>query len=232
MLSVVFGGLGSGKTLFLVGLAARMNKSKRIIANFEIKIPKHKVGKFKLSEFTAGKYNDALILIDEAYIYLEARTAGRAQNRLASYILFQSRKKKLDIVLAVQLFRTIDVRWRAMADVLIRAEGAKRYGYGYTLWNMQNGGCRKISIPLLQAQTLYKFYKTEETITSDGDDIADAFLSPEDEFIRVKSAGELIRMKNPDIETWTLSGVEYQVWLNKIPKRFTRLIWGYLKNSS
>lgn len=72
-------------------------------------------------------YQKALVLIDEAYNYFESRLSQSNENILGSILLFQSRKKGLNLILTIQDFSSLDVRYRNLVDFRIKAEVFNEY---------------------------------------------------------------------------------------------------------
>lgn len=129
MLGGVFGGLGSGKTLFLVYLAYK-NPDIPVFANFRINLKNCEL--IEPKDLIGMEYEKALILLDEAYTWLESRVSSSKLNRYVSYILFQSRKRGLDFIITAQLLSTIDIRFKDLCDIYFYAERV-REGFRYTM---------------------------------------------------------------------------------------------------
>jgi len=120
MIIGIIGEMGSGKTLSTVYLASILkNKGYNIISNMK---------NFKLNDDllynpnmlkeldTKKKY---LIIIDEIYVYADSRRSASKKNLLLSYLLFQSRKRNLDIIYTAQKFTSIDIRIRNLTNLFI-----------------------------------------------------------------------------------------------------------------
>lgn len=159
MLIVVYGGLGSGKTLLLTTIAKYTKK--KVVANFHLNTPYEE---FSLSSFVNAEYENCILLLDEAYVYLESRLAMSKVNRASSYILFQSRKKNVELYLTVQMIGTLDVRFRNLTDLWIYCEGMTRNGFKYTLIDNTTGSYRVSFLPIHNAENIYEEYDTNEII--------------------------------------------------------------------
>lgn len=160
MLCAVLGDLGSGKTLFLVYLAYK-NRNIPVFANFKIDLPN--VRYIEPLDLLELNINRGLVLIDEAYVWIESRMGNRYLNEFMSYIFFQSRKRGLDFVLTAQLFRTLDVRFRELCDFfLIASKGEKGFNYVYVDKSLRR---KSFMLPLDFAQKkLFSIYDTYEII--------------------------------------------------------------------
>ena len=85
--------------------------------------------KIYLSRFKALVVMDLLelkddidVFIDEGYTWLESRTSGSVLNRYLSYIVLQSRKRTIDIIISAQMFSSLDVRFREQCDLIIKCQ--------------------------------------------------------------------------------------------------------------
>jgi len=177
-LTVVLGDVGSGKTLIATILAIRSNK--KIYANYTIKDEKFT----KIEPIDLATLNEkAIIIIDEAYDWLESRISGRDINRFLSYILFQSRKRGIDFTLTAQLFSTIDVRFRQMANYFILAEEHPD-GFAYKLIknSLKHYGRVSFLLPFSEAEKYYDKYDTFEIINPIDDNMLEAVASTPIEF--------------------------------------------------
>lgn len=95
-------------------------QSKRVVySNFILNIPNYRP--LDVIDFI-DLPNNIDVFIDEAYTWLESRTSGFFLNRFLSYILWQSRKRTIDIYLSAQRFRSLDLRFRDEADVIIKCQ--------------------------------------------------------------------------------------------------------------
>lgn len=119
MLIAVSGSLGSGKTTLLTYFAYAEDE-RQIYANYHIdKDNCELIDVTDLEMITNG-----LILIDEAYLWMDSRLSTTERNRYLSRMAFQSRKRQLDIVMSAQLRGSIDLRIRHLQDVHFIALGS------------------------------------------------------------------------------------------------------------
>ena len=109
-----------------------MSPKTKIVSNYKIDIPNYE--EFNISKFINKKYSNCIILLDEGYVYLDSRLSMSQKNLLISYVLFQSRKKNVEIFMSMQLRSTIDIRFRSLTDFHVIAE-LKTDGFKYTLFN-------------------------------------------------------------------------------------------------
>lgn len=160
MLTIILGNVGSGKTLILTYLTTLTNM--KIVSNYHLL--KLKYTEFNSLTFIEGKYDYALIALDEAYSLIESRQSNSIRNRLMSYIMFQQRKKNIDLVLTAQLFGSLDVRFRAMANYVIFCLGITPKGFHYVFCDMFAKTHIEFILSTEKAMQLYEEYDTLEVI--------------------------------------------------------------------
>lgn len=174
MLTIIYGGLGSGKTLLLTILGKHSKLP--VVSNFSLKF---KSEQFSLSKFVNAQYEDCTLLLDEAYVYLESRLSMRKKNRTASYILFQSRKKNVDMILTVQLRSTLDKRFRTLADSLIFCEGVSNGNFCYVKMNANEAYPTRFYLPVKKAEKYFQYFDTNEVIKDESEDNSDLMSNSE-----------------------------------------------------
>lgn len=168
MLIIIWGDIGTGKTLFMT-LMAMMEQEKPIYANYHLDCPNYRPLTPSAIERLSGS---ALVLMDEGYVWLESRISSSLSNRFWSHMVFQSRKRDLKIIVTCQMLSTIDVRYRTMADLYILAEKHPE-GFAYTFYkpesNLSQSGVRKVArilIPFSLAEQIYPHYDTFERVSA------------------------------------------------------------------
>jgi hypothetical protein len=161
MLTHIFGDVGSGKTLLASYIASKVDKP--IYANYTLKLPEyHDLKPEDLSKLKES----TLVIVDEAYTWLESRLSGRNINLYMSYILFQSRKRGLDIILTDQLTGTIDLRFREMTNYEILCENIE-HGFEYQISKISRFGnyrIRKLIMPYHTAEKIFPLFDSWQLI--------------------------------------------------------------------
>jgi len=228
-LTFVVGDMGSGKTLFMTALS-KLTNDRPIYSNYHIDHENFVLLKpHMLSDLPAG----SLVLIDEAYVLLESRTSGKRVNRYMSYILFQSRKRGLDMVLSMQLTRSIDVRYRSLANYLVRAKKSKR-SFIYDVYKIseERYPMLRFNMPFSYAEKIYPFYDTDEMVPLFDEDLEDLIdestILPKIDLIcdtLVDMYGKkAYKMNKPAISDYCL---EYE-----LPARYSEYIFNRLQRRS
>lgn len=161
MLISVTGNLGTGKTLFLSLLGKVSEGEIPIYGNYSLNLDKYtEIDVEDLESIQGG-----LLLIDEAYQWLESRVSSSELNRYLSRFVFKSRKKGFDIVMSSQLESSIDLRARHLKDLRVHAlgltemkDGRDAYKYVFAGW----GKMKKFYLLETTAEQIYPIFDTLE----------------------------------------------------------------------
>lgn len=159
----VFGGLGYGKTMFMVFMAylcsklrysrlaamankrdpffpisvpeGKENEVTPVIANFPIALPNCSYVKVdEFLEYEGDPFHKTVALIDEAKDWgVDARRSSRKVALALSSYFTQSRKAGVDIVVGTQLNSMIDKRLRGLAQITIWAVRPDPYRFNYRI---------------------------------------------------------------------------------------------------
>lgn len=216
MLITILGNLGSGKTLFMV-INAFFSSNLPIVSNFKLNFGnKKEIEPFDLKKFIRAEYENCIILLDEAYNYLESRISSNELNRIMSYILFQSRKKNVTLYITAQLYSSIDKRFRQLTDMLIIANKTNRFNYTITDFN----STKSFSITFEKAAQFYQMYNTNEIIQIQNKKIIFNNLTSENKMSEIQFlADEIIEFyKKDEITNITSNLVDLYCMSYEIPK--------------
>lgn len=153
MASVV-GNLGTGKTLLMTYIAEQY-RDETVYSNFTIKLPNI----VPIDVYTIGNIKQGIVLIDEAYEWLESRLSGSDVNLYLSRLVFNSRKRGLDVFCSAQLGSSLDIRFRDLANLRFIAVGLARNYSGYIYVVNET---RMFFLPINKAVELYKIFDTYE----------------------------------------------------------------------
>ena len=74
---------------------------------------------FKMADQGQEVLSNCLFLLDEAYLFLDARTSGSKMNRIFNSFAFQTRKRGVDLYISTHDVARLDKRIRAAIDLRI-----------------------------------------------------------------------------------------------------------------
>ena len=155
--------MGSGKTLLMVFFAFLSNRE--IYSNFKIYLDRYKP--LEITDLLELKDNID-VLIDEGYTWLESRTSGSILNRYLSYIVLQSRKRTIDIIISAQMFSSLDIRFREQCDLIIKCKkiikGKKIIGFRYEFLFVESNLIKKVFFDIKYAKKYFDWYDTYQVI--------------------------------------------------------------------
>ncbi len=113
------GVMGSGKTQSAVAFAKmEYDNGKRIISNVNVTFPHERLDtQYFVDHMADEELADCVMILDEAYIYLDSRSSSTKLNKLFTYFVAQTRKRGVDLYLCVHHIDTVDKRLRRAIDV-------------------------------------------------------------------------------------------------------------------
>lgn len=159
MLGAVLGELGSGKTLFLSLLAKTAEHNKMpIYSNFTLRM-KH-VKNIDIGDLEMIR--NGLLLIDEAYLWLESRASSSMLNKYISRLIFQSRKRGFDFFISSQLHGAVDLRFRFLEDLTVYACGLNDNEDGFEYFIRGWGKVGSYTLPYTVAEKFFPLFDTME----------------------------------------------------------------------
>lgn len=187
-LFIITGKIGSGKTLILTILGYMMATKyhENIYANYFLKFPYKQLDISNL--YKIGRR--AIVLLDEGYIWIDARVSSSNQNRVASYTQNQSRKRHIHILITTQLFSQLDLRYRQQCDGIIDCsctyyitnDEIYTDAFMYDIYDNDGELLHEWMIPAVSAIPFFDLYDTYEIveIPSKIDDASFDFLPKSD----------------------------------------------------
>jgi hypothetical protein len=224
-LTNIKGDVGSGKTLLMAIIAYYSKKPN--YANFELFMENYN----HLTPDMLMSLNDgSKVFIDEAYAWIDCRkSAGSDINIYLSQIVFQSRKKGMDMYLSDQLIETIDLRFRLLPQTVIECikirDGFKyiidhypRYKKPYILRMSEKA-----------AEKFYSMYDTYEIVKPLNQDIMfDMGMSKEEKYNTVDAyVDEICRELPPKKITLPICNNYFD--RKNLPKGLIKDIFGAIK---
>jgi len=178
-----------GKTVLLTYLGK--HSKREVYSNFKIDIPNYK--SLEVVDLLDLKH-DIDVLIDEGYTWLESRTSGSSLNRYLSYIVLQSRKRTIDIIITAQMYSSIDVRFREQADILIKCKKTKE-GFRYRFLFIESDKTAVFLLPFNEAELYYPLFDTYEIVEPYTKELLGMKLldsKPKEKYEKIMKIGEVI----------------------------------------
>lgn len=154
MIVKLTGGVGSFKTCLLTryGKISYTN-GRKIFSNYHLnRIPYTKLDLVDLY-FNHPELNNAVILGDEFYSFMDCRMSGAKRNRLESYFVAQTRKKNFDLYYTTQYSRFMDLRIELFVDIHIEM---------HNLWIEKDG--QQVKHPYLAMCTMTDYRNPDNWI--------------------------------------------------------------------
>lgn len=227
-LTALVGDLGAGKTLFLTNQA--IEDDRPIYSNYEIKIDRYHD---LTPEMLVDIQGPALVVIDDAYDWLESRLSGRDINRYFSYVYFQSRKRGLEFQISIQLLSTIDLRYRDMITYLVLAEEIEE-GFQYTVIKntMHKQKAKVLLLPYESAKELFPLYNSWEYMPTIDAELMSKVIeatNPEELNREVANMAREIITKNPNKKI-TKGFVKDYLIQNRKPLNHTEYVYNRIQS--
>lgn len=231
MLIIVIGRRGSGKTLWTT---IQSLKSKREVwSNYQINIDRYK--ELKVVDLIDDLPRNTEVIIDEAYTWLESRTAGRGLNKYLTYLAFQIRKANQNFILTAQQLGSIDVRYRNEWDYLVYCERypvrdvrRKEWDFLYSMLDSLTLQIVRKRLSFNNAKKYFKYYDTDEIIPPyDKKHLEFDLLKsdPERLYSKVCSIADTIEK---DIDKITHSTVSNALIKNGYPEVYQKFVYDLL----
>jgi hypothetical protein len=111
---------GSGKTTAAVAYAYEDHTfdGRKVIANQHLNFEYQKFGlEWFIEHLADHEMEDCILLLDEMYQIADSRNSGSKLNRLFSYFMVQTRKRRVDVYFCTHHIDHIDLRLRRAADI-------------------------------------------------------------------------------------------------------------------
>lgn len=229
MLVIILGPKGSGKTLFST---TRALKSKReVYSNYKIDIENYNhLEVMDLVDIS----NNVDIFIDEAYVWLESRISGFFLNRFLSYMLWQSRKRDIDMYLTAQKFRALDVRFRDECDVIVKCKtriNLKKDDFRFSIFWIAENKVNHFIMKYDDAKSLFDVYDTYQIIepyTKEQLNFELLKRDPERRWEKAMEIGDIIG-EGLDLKQITHPIVKARLMRSGYDSSFEPLVYVYLK---
>lgn len=169
------GNMGSGKTLSLVKEAyALYRKGYTIFSNINLSFPHEEYNIQDLLAYAENQktFYKSVFILDEAHIFLDARTSISKINRALSYWLLMSRKADIILLYTTQQFRNVDIRLRKNTDIIVECKRKEIKNKGIMfimnyIMIIELDGIREYKIAFIPTP-YFKLYNTNEIVKNIG----------------------------------------------------------------
>jgi len=111
---------GTGKTLSAIALAheEHVHNGKRVICNNHLNFDfTHFSLEYFIEHIADNEMENCVLVLDEAYQYMDARLSTSKINRLLTYFTVQTRKRGVDMYICTHNIENVDVRLRRAIDL-------------------------------------------------------------------------------------------------------------------
>jgi len=231
MLVFLLGNNGSGKSYLLVYFAIKFNNN--IYSNFKIKIDNY-IPLTINHLINLDKLNKGNIFLDEAYTWLESRTSGNALNLLTSYLIYQKRKRHLDIYLTAQMFSSIDKRARHLANIIIEClprVNFEKDDFNYIYTDLDSEIEFRFTIPYKMAEKYFNYYNTYEVVNSHLKAKLEFEVLKDDPVGMIKKLKEISKIIKPNLKKITHDNINIALLLNRYELSYEKYIYYFLKGN-
>jgi hypothetical protein len=181
----ILGGLGSGKTCMLTRyaiLTKKLHPNKKIVSNYHLHNYKYSLLDMMDLYLNQKDIDDMIILGDEFYTSMDCRVSSSYRNRIESYFIAMTRKKKADFFFTCQYEKFMDCRLAPFVKIRLVMEGIPilkktvldGVEYKYTVYHPYIFRCtlfddRNIANPtkntfMFDGRRWFKEYNTEQVI--------------------------------------------------------------------
>lgn len=225
----VEGDVGSGKTLFAVRRAVRSQRP--VFTNTPIHAAHCHM--LDLATLLRGEYENCMVILDEAYNYVEARASGQKLNRALSYILFQSRKSGLTIITTEQELGTLDIRFRTQCKYLVECVHAlPNAPFSFHITRFVNARAVGSITRYLTHQAAAKYFSKYDTYKkidslSRFDDVERLTATPERKLERAEDIASKIKSHFGDKRV-THARLNSYFELHSLPRYLRETVWTLL----
>ena len=226
-LYALLGEFGSGKSLYLV--LEGCSSERDILGNFTLRLDNYtKIEPESLKNFGFNK----LVLLDEIYLWLESRVSSSLINRFVGYILLQCRHRSIDVYGTLQLFSSVDIRFRAMVSKIIKCKRVRNKSRDSDLWdfrydeiNTYTGKVKTFKLRYNDALKYFPLYDTFEILESYDSESMELELlkrKPRKLYIKLVEIASIIK---PKLEKITHASVSMALLKEGYDKSYERLVY-------
>jgi hypothetical protein len=225
----IIGNNGSGKTFLLTYFGSKFKRN--IYSNYKLNMDNY-IPLTINDLLEMNNFNEGNVFIDEAYTWIESRRSGSALNLITTYLVFQKRKRFLDVYLTEQLFSSIDKRVRELSNIIIECKpriNDKIDDFEFLYIDRDSNIQFEFIIPYEVAENYFPYYNTYEIIDIPNKSKYEYDILCNDNKRFNERFKEIAYFINPSLEKLTHDRIFYLLQENGFDKRFEKSIYIYLK---
>jgi len=229
MLVLILGNNGSGKNFFLTYNATKFKRN--IYSNYKLKLDNY-IPLTINDILDMNRLNEGNIFLDEAYTWIEARTSGNALNLLTSYLIYQKRKRLLDIYMTAQMYSSLDKRARKLANIIVMCETRidfKKDDFNFIYQDKDKGFETTFMIPYRIASNYFNYYDTYEIIKPQNLARLEFNILKNNPKGLIKKIKEISKIVKPQISIITHDSVKTSLLINGFDIGYEKFLYPYLK---
>ena len=182
-LRLMTGVKGSGKTCYTTARCCNgYQEGKTVYSNYGLEFPYTPLHMEEIID-NMKELKDVVIAIDEAQIYFDCRMSGSKQNRLFSYLMLQSRKRNVDILMTSQQLWNVDIRIRRNLDYLYEC---------VAMVERSPGQYRRATVEEIEARKIDRIFIRE---TNYAQETAGAFLFNPGPYFNLYNSDEIMTIQ-------------------------------------
>jgi len=226
---LILGNNGSGKTFILTYYATKFTRN--IYSNYKLQLDNY-IPLTINDLLDMNRLDEGNLFLDEAYTWLEARTSGNALNLLTSYLIYQQRKRLLDIYLTAQMFSSLDKRIRHLVNIIILCQprvNFKKDDFHFIYQDIDIGIETSFMIPYKIAKNYFEYYNTYEIIEPQNVSRLEFNLLKNNPKRLLEKIKEIAKIVESQISIITHDSIKTVLLLNGFEIGYEKFLYPYLK---
>ena len=229
MLVSILGNNGSGKSFLLSYLSTKFKGI--IYSNFKLNIDNYR--ELSINDLLdLNRLDKGNIFLDEIYTWMESRTSGNALNILTSYLIFQKRKRLLDIYITAQLFSSVDKRIRYLSNIIILCKPRINFkvdNFNYIYFNRDTNISTSFMIPYKIALKYFDNYDTYEIIEPQKKSRLEFNILKDNPKRLLEKIKEISEILEPKLKSITHDSIKTALLLSGYEIGYEKYVYIYMK---
>jgi hypothetical protein len=169
----ISGNVGEGKNTFAVAWArvAKEKYGREVYANFHLfEGLGHYITMKDFIDMRPNNHEKKLVIIDEGYASgFDSRRSSSDMNLMIGEKILQSRKYNMTVMLIAQLYSTLDLRFRRLAQVRVFAYHANQFRFKYAIFDRRGTIHFRYLPRSLCEKGIFPYFDSMEIVEEEGD---------------------------------------------------------------